>query len=486
MVKKWECMKYNTLFMYALLNSEEIDQWEAKGFKCSAISTPHICIERQKKYLEEGNLLENIQLFDYSGYIYSSENYEHQLITLRRIRLLLGHLGLELKRLTLRQAKKVIEDPSILMMAERQRFGHKRVVDISYRIYVIANFWHSYLKGKKIDRVIFGEIPHHVDDFVLLKLTEILGIKTVCIQCGIMSRTFITDSKLNALEYKQYDVDDFNEIKIELHEAAASLDDWSRYLPSVDSTKGYRKRTGILDNYKELVQQNKYDEFIRIGGYYLKMMEDSSRNIREDKKYILYLMHMEPESAVYPMSTNCVTQSAVLDSLGLIFPDHQILIKEHPHMYSKELNRLIPWQNEHLQSTRSEINNIIDDCDSLMWTSPKKTTEELLANADALVCLNGSTGLMGVLSGVPTLVAKGSYLSGCEGTRNIDEVHTVDLIEIQNEINQSMEERIEKIALHLSKRLYKSHLITLDKKASSQMTTNKIVDDVKRAIENKG
>ena len=329
--------------------------------------------------------------------------------------------------------------------------------------------------------MVFGEIPHHVDDYVLLQLTKIMGIKTVCMQCGILSKTFITNANLETIEGNNYN--DLEELKDMLRETAENLKDWSKYLPAVDASKGYKPKTGIAKNYKELLKEGLHEDFIEIGGNYLGEMKNSSEIFEEEKKYILYLLHMEPESAVYPMSTKCISQSSVLDILSILFPEHQIVIKEHPHMYSKEVERLIPWRTEHLSLVREEINTIIRDNKCMMWSSPTKETEELLANADALVCLNGSTGLMGLLSGIPTFVAKGSYLSGCNGTKNIDECNNIELEELKKSINNNKEGRIQEIALHLSKRLYKSHLITLHEKSQDEITSQDLIANIKKAME---
>ena len=50
------------------------------------ISTPHICKEQQYRYLQEGNLVDKVHLFDFSFNLFEVEELEQQSITLRRLK----------------------------------------------------------------------------------------------------------------------------------------------------------------------------------------------------------------------------------------------------------------------------------------------------------------------------------------------------------------------------------------------------------------
>ena len=98
-------MMHNTLFVYALLNEKEIKLWEKNEFKCVGISTPHICKEQQYRYLQEGNLVDKVHLFDFSFNLFEVEEPEQQSITLRRLKILLANMGISLNLLSLEQKR---------------------------------------------------------------------------------------------------------------------------------------------------------------------------------------------------------------------------------------------------------------------------------------------------------------------------------------------------------------------------------------------
>ena len=68
-----------------------------------------------------------------------------------------------------------------------------------------------------------------------------------------------------------------------LRETAENLKDWSKYLPAVDASKGYKPKTGIAKNYKELLKEGLHEDFIEIGGNYLGEMKNSSEIFEEEK-----------------------------------------------------------------------------------------------------------------------------------------------------------------------------------------------------------
>lgn len=470
----------NCISLYSLLDSESIEVLLNNGFNVPLISIPHFALGKQIELLDGPS--SSRYIFDFSSVIYDLEN-AHSMIDRNKLLSYFSSRQYHPAMVSLDTIYKLLSDPALLLMAERQRFGYKRNADLADRCYSLVQFWLTLISNNNIEAIIFGEIPHHFDDYVLLVLSRIFAIPTVLIQCGILDKVFVTDAYC-----RPYDLEVntllMPDIACSLLGMSDAFDDWSHVLPEKVKSKGFKPRSNVIRNIYAGITLYPNEMHLLESLNYARELKASYEAQSRNTKFILYLLHMEPESAVYPMSTTAISQASVVRALMDRYPEYLIEIREHPYMFSPDIGKIIPWMDEHFSTVRNELRWLVSESAQLRWSPLYKSTEERLSQAEALVCLNGSTSIYASLLGKPLILISTSFLSGHIGTAMIDIDEHMPIEHLKAEIPHELDKRVLTLSTFLSKRLRDSLPLIYDPSegtATSQIKSS-FLEEVSRLL----
>lgn len=468
----------NLILLYVEATQEDISYLRSKGFNTKIISLPSMSIERLKQGLSEESL-SSIFIFDFSVWFYVLESDDdYRFLQEERIIEYFSSIEIQYDPIDHDTLESLMKEPSLLLMAERQRFGYLRNAELTDRIYIAASFWQSLLNHFDIDSLIFGETPHHFDDYILLTLMRIRNSKIAGMQASILNRCYFMNSRLDSIKSDK-NIFEFTSIRDQLLKTSENLEDFSNVLPAHNSNTKFTPRQNYQQCILDGLKHPSYNKLLPAAIDYLREIKELSGNSDCDEQNLLYILHMEPEASVYPILTRVGTQVTAIRYLANIF-GYKIKLREHPRMFSHDVGQLITWKEEHISSTRRLLRHLVKTNTSIEWSSPQINIEQAIDKACGVVCLNGSSTLISLLKGKPTFISNKSVFNGIPGTISLEDN---DLVAAYNKAvntmeNSSVTDRIDLISDSLAHKMRSEFLYAVQDGISSQAKSTILWDNL--------
>lgn len=276
-----------------------------------------------------------------------------------------------------------------------------------FNLYV--NFYYGLFSTKKVDLLIFGDIPHFGVDSVAKDLADVMGIKTIMFhQCIELNHFFaftdikdvgIYDTLPNNDLYeisvpKMYEKDLFYMKNIEIVEPGS---DNNRFLTCNRLLKkALRDRNKIYAKGQRFVLRS-FEEYFRkkrVNLEFHKNEKSSShkcKHIDLTKKYVYFPLHLQPEMTTSALGGMYCDQILAIQRLRELIPDDwYIYVKENPKQSAYMRGEMF-FRRLHLISNVVFCNRDVD-------------TYDLISNSQFVATITGTAGWEAISGGKCVLV----------------------------------------------------------------------------------
>ncbi len=295
-------------------------------------------------------------------------------------------------------------------------------------------FWHDFLISQGIDAVVFSDAPHEVYDYVIYELCKLIGVRTyvyryfyktdrffvmenyhdLMIDCknqySICKQHYFEDG--NAVELSESVEALYQSVSMDTNNAAFSYDvslerelnyrfgekRIDRYIKSSivrskeNSIKIRSNLTRYINNY--FFALKKRNETISFRRRYESIVDEPDLNA----KYILFALHLLPESAVEPLGGAFSDQFWAIKIISDNLPEGwRIYVKMHP----AQVNMVMTW-DEILR---------FKDIKHVSIISTKCNQKEMIKNAAAVATITGEIALEALFYNKPCLIFGNTYYS---------------------------------------------------------------------------
>lgn len=262
-----------------------------------------------------------------------------------------------------------------------------------------VNFFYDLLESRKVDVVFFANIPHLGPDFILFKLTKILGIKSYFFYQTLFPNkliyaedfsslgNYIAKPKLttDSLEIKNT----FEKDLFYMHRGASLLAKIKRKFRWISVRRSAITLTYLIKFPYELAYKRRLKKII-------------SHDVDFLKKYVYFAMHLQPEATTNPLGKIYADQALAIETLRKIIPeDWCIYVKENPYQDEFRRGRLF------FDRIKSLPNTIV--------VPPDTSTYELLKNCQFSSTITGTVGWESISGGKNTLIFGDSWYDSLPG-----------------------------------------------------------------------
>ncbi|OGY63570.1 MAG: hypothetical protein A3I89_01945 [Candidatus Harrisonbacteria bacterium RIFCSPLOWO2_02_FULL_41_11] len=329
---------------------------------------------------------------------------------------------------------KLSETESLVLTMMNKRFEHLSVSERKNFYYHLIQYWNGVLEKFQPDALVFPVDPHTVYDFVAYGLAKLAGIKTINFMLTRISDRILLMSDFKtgnpdlrrAMENNQKknfsitdlskDLQDYynNQIK---HKTKLFLADIKYQKKQYTFLNVFKiKLLAFLGMIRRRTWLRDISAFFknRIGDTPQK--EYSRHQIDPDwsKKYIYVALNYQPEATSSPLGGIFVDQLLMLEVLAASLPnDWHLYVKEHPLQWQIRGHSYSHYRYPGYYTEISKLKNT--------YLVPlSANTYDLIDNAQAVACVNGTAGWEAILRSKPSLVFGYSWYRNCPGVFEID------------------------------------------------------------------
>jgi hypothetical protein len=250
-----------------------------------------------------------------------------------------------------------------LRMMERSNQNNSWTYSRRKRAYLRhLRFWHNILQKKKIDLVLFMNIPHDVYDFVLYSLCKAAGIKTLCLYQGRVVDTVLLledwEKSLPSVEKKYRQLQKkYGKNQKSLHLEKRFLDQLYPVQKEKDFLPFYMKPGYLWQEQQHIIQiyfQEVIKKTISDPQFILtrifspvfwfrklsftmeeRLLKKFYRSLTHQpdlrQKFIYFPLHFQPELTTSPLAGAYVEQLLMIEMISAFLPsDVYLYVKEHP------------------------------------------------------------------------------------------------------------------------------------------------------------
>jgi hypothetical protein len=305
---------------------------------------------------------------------------------------------------------------------------------------MLVNYLYQRLTNESYDLVIFNRIPHLGSDYLLYKLSKILGIKCLIMQQSHFPNRFYYMHDLN-------EFGNFSENAIMRHEAfklgvVKLKDPWYMKAETSQGVKAIkskfkRKFDAEINLYNQLMHKpERYGAYIRyiLKKTYLinkrKFIFVSKAEMLEEK-FVYFALHLQPEATTDILGGKYQDQLLAIEELSSFIPKNWLIyVKENPkqgYMYRD-------------QRFFDRLNKI----PKVKLVSENVSTFALINYCQFTSTITGTVGWESLLSGKKTLIfGWGTWYKNFPGVFNwlhhpkLEDIlnYTIDYVELEHSIN---------------------------------------------------
>ena len=124
---------------------------------------------------------------------------------------------------------------------------------------------------------------------------------------------------------------------------------------------------------------------------FLKKVERYEENIREDEKFFLFLLHLQPEATTLPLGRWFADQYIIIKMVSFALPQgYYLYVKEHPAYWQRKLGRdsferMDECRDKHFYEELTNLNNV-------RLIKHELDSQKLIKKSCGLVSVTGSIG----------------------------------------------------------------------------------------------
>lgn len=324
-------------------------------------------------------------------------------------------------------------------------FEFYSLYEIQNIIYKFIYYFKDVILSKKIDTVIFSDVPHGAYDLILYYVAKMLKIDTVFFMPSFwIGKTFI-----------YHDLEDIGKFEIvcdkKLHLEQTFQKDLP-YMKEISIRDKLRNKTKIIWNFNHTINEKLYDFkknkkiYGNLRKYFLLHIErsikrsiekhDYTKNynkyfndkIINDEKYVYFPLHLQPEMTTDTLGGIYYDQLLAIEKLRKILPkDWYIYVKENPK------------QTAYMRGIRfferlSQIKNI-------RLLNKDINTYDIMQKCQFVATITGTAGWEAITGGKPALVfglAWYRYMSGVSIFE--DKINLEDIMNNKTDIDELKKE----------------------------------------------
>lgn len=298
----------------------------------------------------------------------------------------------------------------------------------------LIRYWYGLLTSLKPDIIFFANMPHSVYDYTVFFIAKFLKIKTFMFVYAGMGDRYITieDFKLTSPALlREYDKNKSGHYKLEdLSPEVREFYQWHQNFKTgavrpdlADFLKKSQGLNKLLIRLKTLFKSlADFSIFSKIVYFIIKELgpnikkEYNSLTVAPDfnKKYVYLALAYQPEGSTSPLGGIFVDQILIAKTLSYCLPpDWLIYIKEHPTQWSQGNLAYFDFRYEGYYKEMAKIKNT--------RLIPMETnSHELIANAQAVSTVSGTSGIEAILRLKPVLLFGNMwYYQDCPGVFKI-------------------------------------------------------------------
>jgi len=321
-----------------------------------------------------------------------------------------------------------------------------------------VNFYYSLFKEKKIEIIIWGDIPHFGMDSIAKNVADAMGIKTIMFMQSPMTNKFWSFSLID-------DIGIFETIKNNAKEKVVIEKKYEKelfYMKDINKKSDRKTIQSLILVFRKSVTKiiyfakkiNEYKEkdlynriiikiynkiFMKFRNLYCRKLYDfninhySKQTVNLDSNYVYFPLHLQPEMTTSALGKEYCDQLLALEKLQVMIPDEwKIYVKENPKQtyYMRE---------ENFFKRLSLIPKVI-------LVGKKYNTYDLIKNSQFVSTISGTAGWEAITGGKNVLVFGLAWYRRLPGvfeyTRNIslDEIlsYRISHKDLENKHNELM------------------------------------------------
>ncbi len=327
----------------------------------------------------------------------------------------------------------LLADPMTLYIVERVygAGGFDTIFNHTIRIEVAC--WNSLniLHETRPDRIVFMGITHHPMSWIFGHCAEYLGIPTYFTNAsplpwrywpvrGIKEQS-IVDIGLSAKPNKEG-----NELSRKTFDfIETNMMGYAEALPS--NCSELRGREKDIWSWKmELKQQFTWkplllaNNIVRLRRKHnlLLKYKQLTETYRHKKPFIVFFLHMQPESSTFPLGYKYAQQWLAVRALATSLPTGwTLVVREHPYQFV--------WNAQFESVRNADFYESIAALPNVVLAPMEITPFELIDGCEVIATITGTVGIQGLCRGKPVMAfGRASYL-GCPGVFFVHDVSQV-------------------------------------------------------------
>jgi hypothetical protein len=302
------------------------------------------------------------------------------------------------QKLFLKFYKKNFNTFNIMITSRGINFTNLHEIRNHFAIYFY--YFYEIIIKKKINLIIFSNLPHQGPDFIVYELAKILKIKTILCYQTIFKNKFFVINNLNEFgNFKK-----FNKLKLEKEEIDSNQ--YTNYFKSKlndekkkqDNIVNLKKNINLRQIIRNIAIKSKIIKRVNFEKRYLdnlRKIKINKKKLNEilnlNKKIIFVALNFQPELTTSVLGLDYEDQILMLEKIYKTFnKSHTIIVKDHPLQTSFQrgdyfFKRLNYLKNIYIVDNSIDSDYLINKSDIISTVSGTIGWEALLRNKKCLI-----------------------------------------------------------------------------------------------------
>lgn len=334
---------------------------------------------------------------------------------------------------------------TIIEQIDRRNFAGWPVSRLRDWYHRFVGFWRSMLDGFSPDAVVFNDIPHGGQDYVLYRLCKASGIPTItCIITSLgmrlmMMRDIDAPPTFDSAEFAATASNDTDtDSRPDDTDSApplvdAFIEQFTRHAHSTQRLRLALTWPGLLRHFvtpKIFSRRRHAPMFVEVeeprewlirwricrGEWHarqcLKLYDRMARAPMAGCDYVFFALHNQPEASTLPCGGEFVNQLHALRCLASALPaGWEIYVKEHPRQFRRG--------HEWVKARHPQFYHELAMLPGVRVMPLELDSRHLIANSRAVATVTGTVGWEAMQMGKPALVFGVPWYAGCPEVRHI-------------------------------------------------------------------
>lgn len=320
--------------------------------------------------------------------------------------------------------KKLKQDANTFLYVYSRRptiNGENNFQDMMDAFHIYIHLYIDILETHNIDHVIFLLTPHH-SDFILYRIAEELGIKTLMFHPSLLIGKTFMFTGLNQIGVFDNDDQEIKPVKIERRQRQSYLDNPVRK----KAIKQLRKQPNpYIKALSALLLRRDIDLFfqrllnIRKTRQFKKNYRLTATDAFPQGKFVYFPLHLQPELTTAPLGGDYADQVLAIESLRVLLPDDwAIAVKENPAQTFHSRGPLFFERLRHIPNT--------------LYLDKQMNTFDLIEKCEFVATITGTAGTEALSFGKRVLFFGNAIYRDFPGIiRYTDDIRLEDIMAVE-------------------------------------------------------